>query len=152
MTDKVQKIREEVEKLKLCTMDEHMKFYSESAEAEYYALCKVEEIIDSMQEEPVNEDLEKELARWMNEHFNKDMSRYSGRYLTNNSLLEFARHFVDWQKRQMMKDAIPAKIESSPDPHGADYGNQKMEFEYGVLESKGIISGTLVKNLIIKED
>lgn len=52
MTDKVQKIREEVEKLKLCTMDEHMKFYSESAEAEYYALCKVEEIIDSLQEEP----------------------------------------------------------------------------------------------------
>ena len=50
--DKVQKIREEVEKLKLCTMDEHMKFYSEVAEAEYNALCKVEKAIDSLQEEP----------------------------------------------------------------------------------------------------
>lgn len=58
MTDKVQKIREEVERLKLCTMDEHMKFYSECAEAEYNALCKVEEIIDSLQEEPVSEELE----------------------------------------------------------------------------------------------
>ena len=58
MTDK-EKIRAEVERLKLCTMDEHMKFYSEAAEGEYNAFEKVLEIIDSLSEEPVSEDLAK---------------------------------------------------------------------------------------------
>lgn len=52
MTDKVQKIREEVVRLQDLTMDENKNFYSEAAEGEYNALCNIEHFIDSMQEEP----------------------------------------------------------------------------------------------------
>ena len=51
--------------LKRCTMDEHMKFYCESAEAEYNVLSKVELFINSLQEEPVSEDLEKEISDYL---------------------------------------------------------------------------------------
>lgn len=58
MTDKVQKILNEIQTRKLCTMDKHMAFYSKEAEADYRLLCEIEEYIKSMQEEPVSEDLE----------------------------------------------------------------------------------------------
>jgi hypothetical protein len=50
MTDKVQKIRKEVERLQDLTMDENKNFYSEAAEGEYNALCNIEHFIDSLQE------------------------------------------------------------------------------------------------------
>ena len=52
MTDKVQKIRKEVERLQDLTMDKNKNFYSEAAEGEYNALCNIEHFIDSLQEEP----------------------------------------------------------------------------------------------------
>lgn len=61
-------------------------------------------------EEPVSEDLEEELARWMKEHFDKDMSRYSGCYLTNDSLIELANHFAKWKKEQMMAKAVEVTV------------------------------------------
>lgn len=53
MTDKVQKIKEWIQTRKLCTMDEHMKFYCKEAESDYNLLCSIEKILDSMQEETV---------------------------------------------------------------------------------------------------
>lgn len=55
MTEKELKAKliAEIERLKLCTMDEHMGFYSDAAEAEYNALLKVEAFINSLPEEPV---------------------------------------------------------------------------------------------------
>lgn len=57
--------------------------------------------IDSMQEEPVSEDLEKELNRW--QIYNDYPTNY-------NELIKLARYFANWQKQQMMKDAISAKV------------------------------------------
>jgi hypothetical protein len=59
---------------------------------------------------------------------------------------------ADWQKQQMIKDAIDATIVSDLDPHGADYGNQKIEIEWGVLEAKKLKSGSKVKLIIIEND
>lgn len=39
----------EIEKLKLCTMDEHMNFYSEAAEGEYHALFNLESFLDTLE-------------------------------------------------------------------------------------------------------
>ena len=58
MTDKIQKILDKIQIRKLFTMDEHMAFYSKNAEADYKLLSKIEELIKSLQEEPVSEDLE----------------------------------------------------------------------------------------------
>jgi hypothetical protein len=52
----------------------------------------------------------------------------------------------------MMKDAIIATIESDLDPHGADYGNQKIICGWGELEAKKFKNGSKVKLIIIKED
>ena len=48
----------EIEKLKLCTMDEHMNYYSAEAQGEYKALSKLESFIDTLEVKEV--DLEKE--------------------------------------------------------------------------------------------
>lgn len=53
MTDKVQKIKEWIQTRKLCTMDEHMKFYCREAESDYNLLCSIEKVLDSLQEDPV---------------------------------------------------------------------------------------------------
>ena len=65
MTDKVQKILNEIQTRKLCTMDEHMAFYSKEAEADYRLLCEIEEYIKSMQEEPISEDLEEAINNYV---------------------------------------------------------------------------------------
>lgn len=59
-----EKILAEIEKRKLCTMDEHMKFYSKEAEADYNLLSEIENYINSLPEEPVSEDLDEALEEY----------------------------------------------------------------------------------------
>ena len=58
MTDKVQKIKDWIQTRKLCTMDEHMKFYSEAAEGEYHALSNLESFINTLEVKEVDFDAE----------------------------------------------------------------------------------------------
>ena len=83
----------EIEKLQLCTMDEHMNYYSAEAQGEYNALSKLESFIDTLEVKEV--DFEKELIEWHKEHFKKDGTfiGMSGFYLTNNSQMDIAKHF-----------------------------------------------------------
>lgn len=62
------------------------------------AYNEVLSFIDSLEEDPVSEDLEKEIQRYYNE-MDGDC-RY----------MQTARHFARWQKRQVMKDAVEAVI------------------------------------------
>ena len=55
-------------------------------------------------------------------------------------------------KEQMLKEAVEATVVSDPDAHGADYGLQKLEFAYRVLETKGIPNGRKVRIVIVKEE
>jgi len=57
----------EIEKLQLCTMDEHMNFYSAEAQGEYNALSKLDSFLDTLEVKEV--DLEKELVCYHNENF-----------------------------------------------------------------------------------
>lgn len=67
--------------------------------------------IDSMQEEPVSEDLEDELDRYLPSVFSKDMDGDNPRFTTwFKALRKTALHFADWQMQQMMKDAVDAFI------------------------------------------
>lgn len=52
---------------------------------------------------------------------------------------------------ELMDGAVDATVESDLDPHGADYGDQKLDIKWGQLESKGFKPGTKVKVIIIKE-
>ena len=55
----------EIEKLQLCTMDEHMNFYSAEAQGEYNALSKLESFLNTLEVKDV--DLEKESELIANE-------------------------------------------------------------------------------------
>ena len=125
MTDKVQKIREEVERLKLCTMDEHMKFYSEAAEAEYNTLCKVEKIIDSLQEEPANEDLEEASRNYAdNEEYGDDV------YFAIKAAFEAG---AEWKKEHPWKPS-EGQLEALEHSLG-DYNIKIFEDRYEILKS-----------------
>ena len=56
----------EIEKLKLCTMDEHMNYYSAEAQGEYNALSKLESFIDTLEVKEV--DLDEEIEKCLKQH------------------------------------------------------------------------------------
>ena len=62
--------------------------------------------------EPASPDLMKEYEYWHKEHFNgkRDIS-LAGEYLERKSQIDLARHFADWQKKQMIKNALDGTIE-----------------------------------------
>ena len=47
----------EIEKLQLCTMDEHMNFYSAEAQGEYNVLSKLESFLDTLEVKDVDLEL-----------------------------------------------------------------------------------------------
>lgn len=100
--------------------------------------------IKALQKEPVSEDFKE----FEVEYFEREKDNIVCVYDRHAGLVDGAK----WQKEQMMKDAIIATIESDLDPHGADYGNQKIICGWGELEAKKFKNGSKVKLIIIKED
>ena len=102
-------------------------------------------------QEPVSDDLEKELSAYVN----------SEEYLNNigtSGLLLIARHFAWWQKQQMMKNAvdiIPFNINPNSDTAyfwiEEKYGKYLM-IKSSWITSRGIEINKRVKLIIIKED
>ncbi len=58
----------EIKKLQLCTMDEHMNYYSAEAQGEYNALSKLEFFLDTIEVKEV--DIRNELARYYGDDYN----------------------------------------------------------------------------------
>ena len=96
-----QRLRAQIAALQDATMDENKNFYSAYDEGKFNALSAVDNLLDSMQEELVCEELENEIKRYLHEVFDRD-----------NTVSDVARYFANWQKEQIMKDAIDAKIGS----------------------------------------
>ena len=105
MTDKVQKIREEIERLKKNWQ------LGRSSEAKYRVemLEEISYLIDSMQEEPVSEDLEK-VADQYSESVESD---YSNDMFDSHNIFEAVIYGAKWQKQQMMKDAVEAIVQTN---------------------------------------
>ena len=56
------------------------------------------------------EDVEKEVNNWKHQHFHGRRDKdASGEYLERTSQLDLARHFANWQKERMLKDALELK-------------------------------------------
>ena len=73
----------EIERLELCTMDEHMNYYSAEAQGEYNALSKLEFFIDTLEVKGV--DLEKEIVDIYEANYEE--------YLTYEEFADIAKHF-----------------------------------------------------------
>lgn len=81
----------EIEKLELCTMDEHMNYYSAEAQGEYNALSKLEFFIDTLE---VKVDLEKVF----NDEYSKFSNDVGADYAFPIDLADFkdfAKHFFE---------------------------------------------------------
>ena len=67
----------------------------------------------SKKEEPVSEDLEEEIQKNIHNHFfdlNGIAIAGTSVYATVDDMVYIAKHFANWQKEQMMKDAIDTTI------------------------------------------
>ena len=148
MTDKVQKIREEVERRMNCFKNERNTLLKASDNnlslGARIAMCEeILSFIDSMQEEPVSEDLEKEV----NKYFHALYSGWTDEQRKEDFLVEelctnVARHFANWQKEQMMNGAIELPLYLDGD---------FLTIDYDFTES-GFKVGDKVKLIIIKEE
>lgn len=83
---------------------------STSCEAKYRRemLDDLSEFIDSLPKEPIEEDLEKEFNRFLDEIEGTPRMYHSEERIEWGK--DIAHHFAEWQKEQMMKDAIPARV------------------------------------------
>ena len=142
MTDKVQKIKEWIQTRKLCTMDEHMKFYCKEAESDYNMLCSIEKVLDSLQEEPVSKELTAEIKSWLKQWSENEME------WSREDIWDTAEHFANWQKEQLMKGAEECYIRRNR----YTKKNVLNGFDVTCDAIQRLKGGDKVKVIVIKED
>ena len=149
MTDKVQKIKEWICKEQNGLMDAQGNFEYTEHEGAYHILCTLDAYIDSLQEEPVSEDLEKEIQDYYNSR-----REYGGRYnavipVYRHQLADIASHFAQWQKQQLMAKAVDATVHI--DAGGYPYIPQMELYDYD-KDIPLAKEGDKYKVILIKED
>lgn len=121
------------------TLDERKKFCRYCS-----AACSVR-----IEEEPASEDLEEEIGKYTTNHLLKKRNHSTGVYhLTQRECDDIASHFAEWQKQQMMKDAVDGEVMYS-------FGTA-LEKQYKVTSERikmdGLKLGDKVKIIIIKPE
>lgn len=98
-------------------------------------------------EEPVSEDLEEDVSKYLNDiigDYQRENCDTDADYLmSKEDMLEFARHFADWQNQQMIKNAITA--------HCFGFQNPDALFSFK-QPAENYLVGSELKVVIIKED
>ena len=83
----------EIEKLQLCTMDEHMNYYSAEAQGEYNALSKLESFIDTL--EVKEGDLDFMLHEYWDISPKICVDCLESATMTKDEMINFAKHFFE---------------------------------------------------------
>jgi len=145
MTDR-EKIKAELEKrYKTNLLGSHSAFRNGKCEAFRELLS----FINNLPEEPVSEDLTEEFNRFLNNVEGMPRMWHPDEQLEWGK--DIARHFAQWQREQMMKEAVPAEAVLNY------YGNGEKEY-YSVAneevdgEKYGLRDGKKVKLIIVKEE
>ena len=102
MTDKVQKIKEWISKEQDGLMDAQGNFEYPEHEGAYHILCNLDAYIDSLQEEPVSEDLEVAAEEWDESLYRSDAFKAGAQWQKNhfwksadgNDLPEYDREVI----------------------------------------------------------
>lgn len=107
------------------------------------ALKRTISIIESMEEESVSEDLEKEIINYIGfpQEVDEDIS--------TTMIRKAARHFANWQKEQMMKDAVEGTVE---EPECLLWRIISDDLEGLFVVNNNLHDGDRVKIIIIKMD
>ena len=142
MNKQVEQIRTEIERLYKEAKEEP---YTGRMEGRLEALDKLDAFIDSLEEEPVSEDLEQAAVEAFKHIVDSD----------KNNFYEIFKAGANWQKEQMMKDAVDAYILQSFNPvtESIEIDRHGFKCEYGQKKSTPyVIAGEQVKLVIIKEE
>lgn len=130
--DKVQKIKEWISKTQDGLMDVNGNFEYLEHEGAYHILCNIDAYIDSLQEEPISEDLKTELNKYIKDHFTIDTEQldrfgieekdymYS---MDKSDMLALVEHFTKWQKTKeelVSENLKEAMQHDCPDNIGID--------------------------------
>lgn len=101
-------------------------------------------------QEPSGEDLEEEIARYFVDKFgfqrHGEVLEIDNLSIHVDDLLHIARHFANWQKQQMMKDALTCTVERHYDKRIGKYLTPDI-----VLNEPAYKEGDNVKLIIVKE-
>ena len=97
---KIQQLRAQISALQDATMDENKNFRSAYDEGKFDALSAVDTLLDSMQEEPVSEDLEEAADEALNNVLN------THEIVNIRSCLEMFRLGAKWQEEQFEKERL----------------------------------------------
>ena len=129
MTDEVELIHRRIEEIKANTKD---KQFASPYNTGRVDLCnELLSLIDSMQEEPISEDLEN-AGKMM------ELTRFDG-----YAMLDAIEFGAKWQKDHLMKDAVNARC----------FGFQSGEALFSIkLPADKYLVGSEIKVVIIKED
>ena len=107
------------------------------------ALKRTISIIESIEEESVSEDLEQEIINYIGfpQEVDEDIS--------TTMIRKAARHFANWQKEQMMKDAVEGTVE---EPECLLWRIISDDLEGLFVANNNLHDGDRVKIIIIKMD
>lgn len=104
----------------------------------------------------VSEELEEEITNYINKHYHIKYDKtleHGNTPLTTYDFEVIAKYFANWQKEQMMKDAVDA-IVGEGNPGAPQFGGSIPIIENGdmILLPKSFKYGDKIKIVIIKED
>ena len=152
--DKVQKIRAKVERLKsLIGSNSFLSDYEKGCNYGREDMCdELISFIDSLQEEPVNEDLDAEADKYSNNDYNYFdvlVTEYDGaeHWMNDKVFIKDAfKSGAKWQKEQMMAKAFDAEVLEN-------YDGKCIEYDETILDEKLSDCNVFdkVKVLVIKE-
>lgn len=107
MPGKVQLIKTEIERLKHSTSNAYDR-------GRFMLLSEIEDFIDSLPEEPVSEDLEEACDNYYDETWDEHggiamvINNCHDIWFPSQAMEDFFKAGANWQKEQMMKDAVYA--------------------------------------------
>ena len=142
MTDKVQKIREEVEKRYEYWKEKESNSHSIESEIRMSECHHLLLMFDSLQEEPVKEELEEAANNALNNVLN------THEIVNVRSCLEMFRFGANWKKEQMMAKAVDGYVIEDIEEGNGDF---LLSAEY-LPKSMGLKDRQKVKVIAIKEE
>ena len=114
MTDKVQKIREVIEKRYECWREKELNSHSIESEIRMSECQHLLLMLDSLQEEPVSDELEGASKEWLAPQLDKSYTNYGEAkmmeltHFDGYAMLDAIGFGAEWQKEQFEKDRLAA--------------------------------------------
>lgn len=154
MTDKVQKIREEVERIINQRLNLLNGDYFDLREETNGFTNEIIDTIDSLQKEPISEELEKEIDKFFKDWGTDEIN--GGQYGINldiRELKDIARHFANWQKEQMLANGKSGTVQKDNQAILDNGTYIDLDPSMQLKPSfEGLKKGDRIKVIIIKED